>query len=158
MRLEYQTIKVMWFWLYGPFPCGAWPDLKIFESRMIGLLRDNENVVADCGYQNNHCFTPTSMAGRQRTFQAHIRARHKSCNTRFKNFWLLQQVLRHDVTLHGMVSHAMEKLTALMIRSDDQLFQLQSVNSLQSEMCFLSLKQMSSFKSKDTELYLLRIE
>lgn len=35
----------------GPFPCGAWPDIKIFRSDLINKLAPGEMVEADNGYR-----------------------------------------------------------------------------------------------------------
>jgi hypothetical protein len=37
----------------GPFPCGAFPDLKIFRSRLKQELGQGEKVVADRGYKGD---------------------------------------------------------------------------------------------------------
>ena len=43
-----QTGDIVWF--NGPFPCGEWPDLKIFRSKLKGKLPPGELVEADQGY------------------------------------------------------------------------------------------------------------
>jgi hypothetical protein len=37
----------------GPFECGSWPDLKIFRSRLKGMLSVGEKMIADCGYRGD---------------------------------------------------------------------------------------------------------
>ena len=37
-------------WTHGPFPCGSFPDLKIFRMGMKSALTRGERVVADAGY------------------------------------------------------------------------------------------------------------
>lgn len=39
-------------WVYEPFHCGSWPDLKIFLNKLATVLLGNERVVADTGYQH----------------------------------------------------------------------------------------------------------
>lgn len=34
-------------WIYGPFSCGSWPDLKIFQNNLSAVLNGIERVVAD---------------------------------------------------------------------------------------------------------------
>ncbi|KAI2510184.1 hypothetical protein MHU86_4216 [Fragilaria crotonensis] len=34
-------------WVNGPYKCGKWPDVKIFKSRLMHLLGDDEMVEAD---------------------------------------------------------------------------------------------------------------
>ena len=38
-------------WINGPFPCGKWPDLKIFQLRLKHMLGPEEKVEADDGYR-----------------------------------------------------------------------------------------------------------
>ena len=48
-------------WVNGPYPCGAWSDIKIFRDRMKLDLSKNERVEADNGYTGEDpdtCKTP----------------------------------------------------------------------------------------------------
>ena len=46
-------------WLHGPFPCGKYPDLAIFNRSLANCLDEHEMVEADRGYKNsNVCRTP----------------------------------------------------------------------------------------------------
>ena len=49
-------------WINGPFPCGHWPDLKIFRHALVFELQDGEKVEADKGYRGEpeHINTPNS--------------------------------------------------------------------------------------------------
>jgi hypothetical protein len=38
-------------WIHGPFPCGHWPDIKIFRDALINGLDEREKVEADKGYR-----------------------------------------------------------------------------------------------------------
>jgi hypothetical protein len=38
-------------WVNGPFPCGEWPDIKIFRKDLKGMLQFGEAVEADDGYR-----------------------------------------------------------------------------------------------------------
>ena len=44
----------------GPFPCGNFPDLKIFRAKLKGMLEDGEMVEANRGYRREyyHVRTP----------------------------------------------------------------------------------------------------
>ena len=45
------NIKNGWLcWVMGPFPCGDWPDISIFNFCLAHLLEDGECVEADDGY------------------------------------------------------------------------------------------------------------
>ena len=37
-------------WLNGPFPCGTFPDDKIFKGALVEMLDEKERVEADGGY------------------------------------------------------------------------------------------------------------
>lgn len=43
-------IENVW-WVYAPFLCGTWPDIKIFRNKFTLVLLDCEYVVVDNGYQ-----------------------------------------------------------------------------------------------------------
>ena len=38
-------------WMHGPFPCGSWPDVKVFRNALVGELADGDMVEADKGYR-----------------------------------------------------------------------------------------------------------
>ena len=42
-------------WVFGPFPCGEFTDLKIFRLKMKRSLIAGEIVVTDEGYQDEKC-------------------------------------------------------------------------------------------------------
>ncbi len=42
-------------WVHGPFPCGKYPDLKIFQAGLKDKLLPGENVIADSGYSDERC-------------------------------------------------------------------------------------------------------
>ena len=37
--------------IHGPFPCGQWPDIKVFWHALISELEEGEKVEADLGYR-----------------------------------------------------------------------------------------------------------
>lgn len=111
-------------WVNGPFPCGTWPDLRIFKQRMCASLYSGEFVIGDRGYKHVRCITPDDVLPHARSLHDHIRARHETCNERFKRFSILGQVFRHSVQLHGRVFHAVSKIAALAICYEEPLFQL----------------------------------
>ena len=37
-------------WAHGPFPCGAWTDLRIFRSNLKHRLKHGEHVLTDAGF------------------------------------------------------------------------------------------------------------
>ncbi|KAL3772176.1 hypothetical protein ACHAW5_003247 [Stephanodiscus triporus] len=64
MQLGIDILKGNLVWVEGPYPAGAWPDLKIFLNTLAGHLLPGECVEADNGYvghpdkikcPNNNC-------------------------------------------------------------------------------------------------------
>lgn len=47
-------------WVYEPFPCGSFSDLRIFDSKMKQLLDEGKKVIADRGYRCENSVTPHS--------------------------------------------------------------------------------------------------
>ena len=92
-------------WVGGPYPAGAWPDIKIFYNELAHLLEPGERVEADNGYvghpdkikcPNNDCNPVEKLA-----MQARVRSRHETFNGRLKFWGILGQKFRHG-TLGGM--------------------------------------------------------
>ena len=66
----------------GPFPCGSFPDLKIFRLHLKQLLENcGEKAIADQGYQYPTCVTNSNDDIHKR-----VRARYEGMNGRLKNF------------------------------------------------------------------------
>ena len=40
-------------WMFGPFPCRKWPDIKIFQEKLKELLNFGEKDEADSGYEGD---------------------------------------------------------------------------------------------------------
>jgi hypothetical protein len=96
-------------WIHGPFPCGRWPDLKIFRSALKNALPPGEKVVANLGYRGKpaHIITPSGDGTEQ---EGLVYGRHETVlvNRRFKHWNILQRVFRHDVYKHqpvGLIQH-----------------------------------------------------
>ena len=66
----------------GPFECGRWPDIKIFRSRLKGMLRMSEKVVADRGYKGDRkvCLPDKYNNEEHKKAMNKARARHKTIN------------------------------------------------------------------------------
>lgn len=112
-------------WVHGPFPCGAYSDVTIFRLGLKEVLGPNELVIADSGYRDEKCCTPSEAEGEQAGVEAVIRARHETVNRRFKQFFALGHRFRHDISRHSSVFHAVANLTELMIEHDSPLFDVQ---------------------------------
>jgi len=114
----------------GPYPCGRWSDIKIFRDRMKLDLSRNERVEADNGYKGEDpesCKTPGGFcAGIEKNHEERmrIRARHESVNGRMKNFKILQESYRHNLSNHGNVFRSIAVLVQLSIENGESLFGL----------------------------------
>lgn len=98
-------------WIYGPFPCGQYPDLSIFRMRMKQLLLPGERTVADNGYRDPACAIPEQFSGD--STHKRIRARHEIVNWRLKKFFVLSHKFRHDLSRHSACFHAIAELAKL---------------------------------------------
>lgn len=111
-------------WICGPFPCGSHPDLKIFRSSLKTLLLNNERVITDNGYVDEKCLNrsqvPASLAHRV----GRIRARHEAINGRIKKFRAVSQQFRHDKCLHSMCFHAVGKITQVLMKYEEPMFDI----------------------------------
>jgi DDE superfamily endonuclease len=91
----------------GPFECGTWPDLKIFRSRLRGMLSVGEKVISDRGYRGDaRIITPDRAESAN-----HCRAMNKACarheqtiNGRLKTWGILKQVFAMSET--NITSHS----------------------------------------------------
>ena len=85
-------------WVNGPFKCGAFPDLKIFCSKLKHCLDPGAYVEADngyCGKPMRVCCASCFVSKTDKRAKAKARARHKTINWHFKKFGVLSKVFRH---------------------------------------------------------------
>ena len=115
-------------WINGPFECGIWPDIKISRSALMLKLEDGERVKADDGYLGEapqHIMCPKSFCNTAETIrtQSRICSRQESVNKQFKQFGILKQVYRHDLSDHAGVFRAIAVITEIAIEHHKPLFQ-----------------------------------
>lgn len=109
-------------WAYGGYPCGDWPDLKLAKESFVDFLSPNERSVADKGYQDEKYFLlPTDRNSRRHKF---IMSRHETINKRLKQFRVLSEAYRHDISSHKFCFHAIVNLTQLSIKYEEPLFSI----------------------------------
>lgn len=110
-------------WATGPYPCGLFPDLKIFNSRLQKKLLANEVVLCDKGYRGRNCknYIPEDPSSHM---SAVLLARHETVNRRLKIFNVLGQKFRHRPDLHSFCFHAVLNLTQLMLEDSNPLFDI----------------------------------
>ena len=116
-------------WVGGPYPAGAWPDIKIFMNELAHLLEPGERVEADNGYvghadkikcPNNDCNPAKNLA-----MQARVRSRHETFNARLKFWGILGQTYRHDIMQNGSVFYACAVISQLAIENGEPLFEVE---------------------------------
>ena len=115
-------------WIQGPYPAGAFNNVKIFNKVLRCFLKPGERVEADNGYvgaadkikcPDNPC-NPVANEGKQ----SRVRSRHKTINGHFKTWGILSQVYRHDIRHHSEVFRAVAIITQLAIENGSPLFQV----------------------------------
>ena len=114
-------------WINGPFECGKWPDISIFRDSLLSHLDPYERVEADDGYIGEaprHIKCPKSFTNPELTvrMQARVRSRQETINRRFKQWGILKQEYRHDLTKHGDVFRAIVVITQLTQNLGDRVF------------------------------------
>jgi hypothetical protein len=113
-------------WIQGPYPAGAWPDIKIFTSCLAHFLEPYGHVEADDGYRGHvdkvKCPKKDVNPVENLKMQGRVRARHETLNGRLKNWGILSQVFRQDILRHGDVSRACTVITQLTIEHGEPLF------------------------------------
>ena len=115
-------------WVNGPYPAGRMNDIKIFRHCLKSFLGVGERCEADDGYLGEapQCIKcPKSFTNPEITLpmQQRVRNRQETGNKRFKDFSALQQLFRHDITLHADVFRVAVIMTQLKINSGEELFQ-----------------------------------
>ncbi len=113
-------------WIQGPYPAGAWPDIKIFTSCLAHFLEPGKCIEADDGYHGHvdkvKCPKNDVNPVENLEMQGHVRAHHETLNGRLKNWGILSQVFRHGILHHGDVFWACAVITQLTIEHGKPLF------------------------------------
>jgi hypothetical protein len=114
-------------WIHGPFPCGKFPDLTIFQMGLKQMLQPTgERTKADGGYigepltielPDESCFSGPA----QKQLKKKVQRSHETVNARFKHFKILNEKFRHEVKKHKAVFNAIAVITQLEI---EPLFQV----------------------------------
>lgn len=109
-------------WVFGGLPCGEYPDLVLARVQYTGQLNEGEKTVADKTYRDRRYFVnpvddPDSVA-----LQKKIMARHETVNKRIKQFQILNDCFRHDISKHQICFYAACNLTQLMLVNGEPLY------------------------------------
>lgn len=109
-------------WIHGPFPCGAWPDLRIARDALIYSLDEYEYYLGDGGYSdgNQYSETPNGLHDFDQRQKATVHARHETVNKRFKQWGALRDVYRHKHQNHSAVFRAIANITQLAISNGSE--------------------------------------
>ena len=102
-------IQTGWIvWINGPFPCGDFPDLEIFQLSLAETLPAGELVETDEGYSGDHVRKPSDYEGRLewRRMKKNAMARHETLNGRLKQFNILKARYRGDRNKHFLIVNA----------------------------------------------------
>ena len=93
---------------HGPFPCGSFPDIKIFRLGMKTKLLPGEQALADSGYRGDSkvCTDADATSVYHRKKMSNARARHETINGRLKTWGCLKQTFRHHRSKHHIVFKA----------------------------------------------------
>jgi hypothetical protein len=110
----------------GPFPCGAFPDLKIFRNRLKQELGQGEKVVADRGYKGDTktCTPDNSNNPAHKKAMNRARARHETINRRLKTWKSLKQVFRHESQKHHIIFRSVMVIEQIAINNGRPPFQI----------------------------------
>lgn len=111
-------------WYNGPFPCGSNPDLKIYKNGLKELLKENEKVISDGGYQDRSCVRKVHCTSQELKTHKRIRARHETSNRRLRHFNILRHRFRHQPHKHGMVFRAIINIVQLEMTLERPLFEV----------------------------------
>jgi hypothetical protein len=126
-------------WIYGPH-VGSKHDLAIFREKLKDMLDENEMVEADAGYAYRGAASDGIIRSRddyntkeEKQEKSEVRARHETCNRRFKVWGILKQQFRNDRKKHQLVFYAIAVMTQMSIDNGDVLFGCEPLTEKQEE-------------------------
>ena len=113
-------------WINGPYEPGIWNDIMIFRNALLSMLGPGERVEADDGYRGKPRYVkhPKSMGHHPACaeMQKIVRGRQETINKRFKQWGVLKQMFRGDITQHGDYFRFCCFVTQLCIMNGEPLF------------------------------------
>lgn len=105
--------------VFGGYPCGLYPDLKLSREVFVPSLKTGEQAMADKGYKDPHFILPNPENSE---LHGLIMSRHETINGRLKSFRILGQVFKHSLQKHPMIVSAVANVTQLMLQNGHPLF------------------------------------
>ncbi len=116
-------------WIQGPYPAGKYNDIAIFNHCLAIFLNPGEQVELDKGYCRHpdkiKCPDNAANPRENLAMQMGVRSWHETLNGQLKNWGILAQVYRHDISKHGDVFHACTVVTQLMLENCEPLFSVE---------------------------------
>ena len=114
-------------WKNGPYPCGAYPDVKIARDLLVPAMCVGEKYIADRGYRDGQCFasTPTGYNNDMERMKSKVRARHEHVNSRIKKFRILSTKFRGVLDKHWIVFHSIVNMIQIDIQIGNGLYQIE---------------------------------
>jgi hypothetical protein len=114
-------------WINGPYPAGRWNDIAIFRNALKSMLDPGERVEADDGYRGESpgfvkCPQSIGQLAITESMQSLVRRRHETVNKRFKQWGILKQVFRGDISKHNQVFRFVAIVTQIAIENGEPLF------------------------------------
>jgi hypothetical protein len=111
-------------WINGPH-VGSKNDVTIFRERLRQKLAPNEMAEVDAGYKGETDFLRARdvyFSEEERREKSELRARHETCNARFKNWAILRNQFRNDKKKHQIAFYAIAVMTQMSIDNGNVLF------------------------------------
>ena len=111
-------------WWNGPFPCGAWPDLKMSREELICRPHMGRSTVANKGCHRSWlhvALKKIASADRVPAFErmmAAARARHETINRKPKELGCLQKKWRYPKSKHHITFGAVANIVQLTIMEE----------------------------------------
>ena len=117
-------------WINGPFLPGKWNDLEIFRSGLMTWLEFFERIEVDDGCEGEaplkvKCPSSIAVPDERQRMMGIVRRRQETVNRRFKQWSILKQVFRHELSMHGRVFTAIVVISQLAIQNGEPLFQVE---------------------------------
>ena len=104
------------------------PDLVLARKCLLYNIDENERIFADKGYNDRKYFINPKqyqIGSVERNKIVCILARHETVNSRIKQFKILTESFRHNLSLHPICFHAIANIVQIQINSGETLFQIE---------------------------------
>ncbi|KAI2498412.1 hypothetical protein MHU86_16109 [Fragilaria crotonensis] len=123
MAICIQTGDIVW--VNGPYKCGKWPDVKIFKSRLMHLLGDDEMVEADRGYRGHNvkARTPDDCVPRRPLGKNKSKGSTRDSQSTSQAMGSMQHRWRHVRHKHKIAFAAVAVCTQLAFETGERPFQ-----------------------------------